>query len=222
MRVTFRDFKIFLVDNQRHIMLQQMTVQPCFMITFPTQEWIIHYITVFAYHLYSQVLWWLQTTCAHPKSVSPLTVTAVTVATTKTSVTSSQSFSQRTSAFVSSPLCFSVLCSAFFSWFQCGSVLCACFHPLLSVSFYPPRDSSSLLFSLSLLPTKYIQLPCFHCYPTALWRNQSNYTRMYAVFPRFSVWALKLQQNSLSIFDKSCCFHTTPFKAFYINSCFEE
>lgn len=170
MRVTFRGFKIFPVYNQLHIMLQQLTVQPCFMITFITHEWIIHYSIVFVCHLYSQVLWWPQTTCAHLKSVSPLTATAVTVATTKTSVTSSQSFLQRTSASVSFALCFSVLFYNFFSWFQCGSVLCAFFHPLcqflsssgLIVSFIfslsPPNQIYPIAM-LSLLSYRIIEKP---------------------------------------------------------------
>lgn len=53
--------------------------------------------------LWFQVRWWLQTTCAHPKSVCLPTAIAATVATTRTSVTSSLSFSPRTPASVSNP-----------------------------------------------------------------------------------------------------------------------
>lgn len=111
-----------------------------------------------------QVQRWLPTTCAHPKSASLPTATAATVATTRTSVTSSLSFSLRTPASVSYPsdqlllILFSSILfysSLILSVLLSSALLLSIFiHSALLVyfslcSFIPSFHSSSLLLSVS-------------------------------------------------------------------------
>lgn len=89
-----------------------------------------------------QVPWWLPTTCAHPKSVSLPTATATTVATTRTNVTSSQSFSQRTPASVSHPSWMLFFyCFLFFISLICSSKV----FSVISIFIYSAQLVSFLL-----------------------------------------------------------------------------
>ncbi len=174
-----------------------------------------------------QVPSWLPTTCAHPKSASLPTVTAATVATTRTSVTSSPSFSRRTPASVSHPsvqlpsVQLLLIFSFFFSSLLYSSFICSSVFTSLTLYFYPHCSAALFLFCFSILSflflslsssllTKYIPLPCLHCYPSALEPNQwycttvpeCAYVSVFVCVPLKAVAELLLQ-----IFDRKPLFH---------------
>lgn len=169
----------FFLDSQQHMVfftianLRRLLVYASDFLQ--KQKRMISWVTNLSIHL-PQVPWWLPTTCARPKSASRRTATAATAATTRTSVTSSPSSSARTPACVSSFIYYSVFSSTRFCW---PLLLSAPLDSLSSASLL----SSTLLrwslscFALFILPlffsclsllTKYIPLPCSHCYPAAL------------------------------------------------------
>ncbi len=126
-----------------------------------------------------QVPWWLPTTCAHPKSASLRTATAATVATTRTSVTSSPSFSQRTPASVSYPSAqqlsdqmFTTLFSS--ALFYCTLVLSVPLNSVLLLSIFTHSALLvSFLFCSFILSFLYLSLllsvsPSNQIYPIAM------------------------------------------------------
>lgn len=119
--------------------------------------------------IFLQVLSWLPTTCAHPKSVSLPTATAATAATIRMSVTNSLSSSQRTPAYVSFPLVllyFDQLLSVQFNFWlwislSSSSEFCVClFSPTLLCWSY----SCCALLSLPFFPVS----PSYQIYPIAM------------------------------------------------------